>query len=297
MSKKYSAYLLLVLATLFWSGNFIVGKFATLFQIPPLTLNVFRWISVWLILMPFTYKEIYNNLPIIKKNWLVISFMGVITISTFNSVVYFALNYTQVINAVLVLAAIPAATIIFSALMKIERTNIFQLFGLFLSIIGIGSIISNGDIQKILSLSFNKGDLWMLVCVFTWALYSTLLKKNKFKFSQFSLIQLMVSVGVLFLIPQFFYEQSIGLEVNFNKAFFLILFYVVIFPAIAAYYCWQKGIEIIGPNRASMFIQLMPLFSAVMAIIIFNEKFELYHFTGAAFIVSGIYLSNKKTND
>ena len=297
MSKKYSAYVLLVLAALFWSGNFIVGKFATLFEIPPLTLNTFRWISVWLILLPFTYKEIYNNLPVIKKNWFVISFMGVMTISTFNSVVYFALNYTQVINAVLVLAAIPAATIIFSSLMKIERTNIFQLLGLFLSIIGIGSIISYGDIQKIISLSFNKGDLWMLVCVFTWALYSTLLKKNKFKFSQFTLIQLMVSVGILFLIPQFFYEQSIGLEVNFNKAFFLILFYVVIFPAIAAYYCWQKAIETIGPNRASMFIQLMPLFSAFMAIVIFNEKFEFYHFVGATFIVSGIYLSNKKTND
>ena len=297
MTKKYSAYVFLLLAALFWSGNFIVGKFATLFEIPPLTLNVFRWISVWIILIPFTYKEIYNNLSIIKKKWFVISFMGVITISTFNSVVYFALNYTQVINAVLVLAAIPAATIVLSSLMKIEKTNIFQLLGLFLSIVGIGSIISNGNIQKIISLSFNKGDLWMLVCVFTWALYSTLLKKNKFKFSQFTLIQLMVSVGVLFLIPQFLYEKSIGLEVNFNKAFFLILFYVVVFPAIAAYYFWQKGVEIIGPNRASMFIQLMPLFSAIMAIIIFREKFELYHFTGAAFIVSGIYLSNKKTYD
>ena len=294
MPKNYLAYGLLILAALFWSGNFIVGKFAYLFQIPPLTLNVLRWISVWLILIPFTYKEIYNNLPVIKKNWFVISFMGVITISTFNSVVYFALNFTQVINAVLVLAAIPAATIVLSSIMNIEKTNIFQLLGLFLSILGISSIISNGDIQKIISLNFNKGDLWMLVCVFTWALYSTLLKKNKFRLSQFSLIQLMVSVGILFLIPQYFYEKSIGLEVNFNKAFFLILFYVVVFPAIAAYYCWQKGIEIIGPNRASMFIQLMPLFSAVMAIIIFKEKFELYHFTGAAFIVSGIYLSNKK---
>jgi len=297
LSKNYLAYLLLVLATLFWSGNFIVGKFATLFQIPPLTLNVFRWISVWFILIPFTYKEIYNNLPSIKKNWFVISFMGVITISTFNSVVYFALNYTQVINAVLVLAAIPAATIVLSSLMNIEKTNIFQILGLLLSIIGIGSIISNGDVQRIISLNFNNGDLWMLVCVFTWALYSTLLKKNKFKFSQFSLIQLMVSVGILFLIPQFFYEKSIGLELTYNKAFFLILFYVVVFPAIAAYYCWQKGIEIIGPNRASMFIQLMPLFSAVMAVIIFEEKFELYHFVGATFIVIGIYLSNKKTND
>ena len=297
MSKNYLAYLFLVLAALFWSGNFIVGKFATLFEVPPLTLNFFRWISVWFILIPFTYKEIYKNLPYIKNNWLVISFMGVITISTFNSVVYFALNYTQVINAVLMLAAIPAATIVLSSIMKIEKTNIFQVLGLLLSIIGIGSIISNGEMQKIISLSFNKGDLWMLVCVITWSLYSTLLKKHKFKLSQFTLIQLMVSVGVLFLIPQFFYEKSIGLEINFNKAFFLILFYVVIFPAIAAYYCWQKGIEIIGPNRSTMFIQLMPLFSAVMAIIIFKEKFELYHFAGATFILGGIYLSNRKVND
>ena len=297
MSKKNLAYLLLTFSALFWAGNFIVGKFATLFEIPPLSLNVFRWLSVWLILLPFTYKEIYKNLPIIKKKWFVISFMGLITISTFNSVVYFALNHTQVINAVLVLAAIPAATIVFSSFMNIAKTNFFQLFGLFLSIIGIGSIISNGDIQKIISLNFNKGDSWMLVCVITWALYSTLLKKNKFEFSQFTLIQLMVTAGLFFLIPQLLYEKSIGLEVNFNKAFFIILFYVVVFPAIAAYYCWQKGVEIIGPNRASMFIQLMPLFSAVMAILIFKEKFELYHFVGAAFIVSGIYLSNKKTYD
>ena len=103
-------------------------------------------------------------------------------------------------------------------------------------------------------------------------------------------------MGLLFLIPQFFYEKSIGLEVNFNKAFFLILFYVVMFPAIA-YYCWQKGVQIIGPNRSTMFVQLMPLFSAVMAIIIFKEKFELYHFVGAVFILSGIYLSNRKIND
>jgi len=260
-------------------------------------LNVLRWISVWIILIPFTYKEIQSNLIYIKKNILIIGFMGVITISLFNSVVYYALNYTQIINAVLVLAAIPAATIFLSSIMKIEKTNFFQILGLILSIFGIGVIISTGDIQRILSLSFNKGDLWMIVCVLSWSLYSTLLKKNKFKFSQFTLIQLMVSVGLLFLIPQYFYEQSIGLEIKYNKAFFLILIYVVAFPAIAAYYFWQKGVEIIGPNRSSMFIQLMPLFSAVMAIIIFNEKFELYHFAGAVFIVSGIYLSNKKIND
>ncbi len=250
---------------------------------------------VWLILIPFTYKEIIKKKDYIKTNWLIISFMGIITISTFNSVVYFALNYTQVVNAVLMLAAIPAVVIILSSMMKIEKTNLFQLIGLILSILGVGTIISNADINKISSLNFNKGDLWMIVCVLSWSLYSTLLKKKKFELSQFTFIQLMTTVGVIFLVPQYFYEQSIGLELNINKAFIIILLYVVIFPAIGAYYCWQKAIEIIGPNRSAMFIQLMPLFSAVMAIIIFNEKFELYHFAGAVFIVSGIYLSNRKT--
>ena len=294
MSKNYLAYTLLVFATFCWSGNFIVGKFAYLFEIPPLTLNFFRWISVWFILMPFTCKEIFYNWNYIKKNWIVISFMGVISISTFNSVVYFALNYTQVINVALVLAAIPAVTIIVSSLMKVDKTNIFQLIGLLLSVIGISAIISNADISKILALNFNKGDLWMLVCVICWSLYSTLLKKYSFKLSQFTLIQLMVSVGIIFLLPQFFYEKSIGLQVEFNNIFFIILFYVVIFPALTAYFCWQKGIETVGPNRATMFIQLMPLLSAVLAILIFQETFKLYHFIGASFILSGIYLSNKK---
>ena len=285
------------MAALFWSGNFIVGKFATLFEIPPLTLNVLRWISVWIILIPFTYKEILNNFAYIKKNIFIIGLMGVLTISTFNSVVYFALNYTQVINAVLVLAAIPAATIVISSLMKVDNTNYFQIFGLVLSIFGIGFIMSYGEVERIISLNFNKGDLWMLVCVLSWSLFSTLLKKYNFKFSQFTLLHLMVSIGMFFLIPQYFYEVSIGREVNFNKAFILILFYVVVFPAIAAYYCWQKGVAILGPNKATMFIQLMPLFSVSMAIVIFDETFALYHFAGAVFIISGIYLSNKKVND
>ena len=200
MSKNYLAYTFLTLAALFWSGNFIIGKFATLFEVPPLTLNFLRWVMVWFILIPFTIKEILAKKNYIKENFFAIGIMGILSISTFNSVVYFALNFTQVINAVLMLAAIPPMIIIFSSLMKIEKTNIFQLSGLFLSIFGVATIISNADIQKIISLSFNKGDIWMLVCVLSWSLYSTLLKKNKFHLSQFSLIQIMVTVGLIFLV-------------------------------------------------------------------------------------------------
>ena len=118
MSKNYLAYTFLTLAALFWSGNFIIGKFATLFEVPPLTLNFLRWVMVWFILIPFTIKEILAKREYIKENFLVISVMGILTISTFNSVVYFALNYTQVINVALVLAAIPAVTIIISSFMN-----------------------------------------------------------------------------------------------------------------------------------------------------------------------------------
>ena len=125
----------------------------------------------------FHNKRNYSEERLYKRKLLVISVMGILTISTFNSVVYFALNYTQVINAVLMLAAIPPMIIIFSSIMKIEKTNIFQISGLILSIFGVGTIISNADIQKIISLTFNIGDIWMLVCVLSWSLYSTLLKK------------------------------------------------------------------------------------------------------------------------
>ena len=213
MSKNYLAYTFLTFAALFWSGNFIVGKFATLFEVPPLTLNFLRWVTVWFILIPFTIKEILAKKNYIKENFFAIGIMGILSISTFNSVVYFALNFTQVINAVLMLAAIPPMIIIFSSLMKIEKTNMFQLSGLLLSIFGVTTIISNADIQKIISLNFNKGDIWMLVCVLSWSLYSTLLKKNKFQLSQFSLIQIMVTVGLIFLVPQFLYIKIVELKI------------------------------------------------------------------------------------
>jgi drug/metabolite transporter (DMT)-like permease len=134
----------------------------------------------------------------------------------------------------------------------------------------------------------------MLVAVFSWALYSTLLKKRSLPFTQFELLQIFVTIGLFFLFPQYLAEHYIGKEINYNKAFFSILAFVVIFPSIFAFYAWQKAIEIIGPTRSSIFLHLMPLFGAIMAIVIFRETFELYHFIGAGFIISGIYLSNLK---
>ena len=297
MFKNALAYTLLVAAMFVWSANFIVGKLSTLFQVPPLSLNFYRWFIVWFVILPFTYKEISTKFFVIKKNIGLFIILGITGISVFNSVVYFALNYTQVINAVLMISVIPVTVIFLSSILKIEKFNLFQLLGLVVSLTGVLIIISKADVNKILSLSFNKGDIWMLVAVFSWALYSTLLKKRKLPFTHLSLLQIFTTIGLVFLVPQYLGEHFTGKEINFNKAFFLILAFVVIFPSVFAFYAWQKAIELIGPNRSSIFLHLMPLFGAIMAIIIFKEKFEMYHFIGAGFIVSGIYLSNQKNND
>ena len=297
MSKKYLAYTLLICTTLIWSINFIIGKFAYLFEVPPLTLNFLRWSLVWILLFPFTYKEILSNIKLIRKNIIYLTILAITSVSAFNSLVYLALNYTQAIDTVLMISIIPVFVLFLSSILGVEKFNIFQLLGLIVSFTGVLIIFSNADLNKILNLNFNIGNVWMLLAVFCWALYSSLLKKNKLPFSTLGLVEILASIGLIFLVPQFIGEQMYGKEIKFNKAFFLILSFVTFFASIAAYYSWNKAIELIGPNRASIFLHLMPVFGVILAIVLLKEKFQMYHFIGANFIVSGIYLSNKKNND
>ena len=286
--------MLLVCTALIWSINFIIGKFAYLFEVPPLTLNFLRWALVWLILFPFTYKEIFSNIKLIKKNIIYLTILAITSVSAFNSLVYLALNYTQAIDTILMISIIPVFVLFLSSVLGVEKFNFFQLLGLLVSFVGVLIIFSNADLSKFLNLNFNKGNAWMLLAVFCWALYSSLLKKNKLPFSTLGLVEILASIGLIFLIPQFIGEQMLGKEIKFNKIFFLILTFVTLFASIGAYYSWNKAIELIGPNRASIFLHLMPVFGVILAIALLKEKFQMYHFIGVGFIISGIYLSNRK---
>ena len=293
-SQTSTAYLLLILTTIFWSGNFIVGKAASMYDIPPFSLNFFRWFFAGLILMPFTYKEILKKKNYILNNIGFFIILGVTSITIFNSIVYYSLYYTQVINGVLMISTIPVWIIFISSLLNIEKTNIFQIIGVILSLTGVIFIITKADINLIKNLDFNKGDLTMVIAMFSWAIYSALLKKKKYEISQITLLQVVIITGLTFLIPIYFIEMNYGNLVKLEKPFILTLTYVVIFPGLAAFFFWIKGISIIGANRAGVFLHLMPIFGAIMAIIIFDEKFMFYHFLGAMFIILGITLSNKK---
>jgi len=294
VNKNIKAYLMLVLASIFWAGNFIVGKFAFFEDIPPFSLVFFRWLTVWFILLPFTYKEILNNKKNIFNSFSLLLLLGLTSVGLFNSFVYISLNYTQVINASLFNTAIPAAIILFCFLFKIENTNSYQLAGLIISVIGVFAIITRLDLNILLTLSFNIGDIWMICAVFCWGIYSAFLKKLKLKISLLSLVHILCSCGLIFLFPQFLYEYSQSDIINVNKNFLYCLVYLALFPSIGSYYCWTGAVSIIGPNRAGIFLMLIPLFSAVMAIFFFKEEFQAYHFIGSIFVIIGLFLANKK---
>ena len=296
ISKEKTAYLFLVLTTLFWSGNFIVGKAASLFDIPPFTLNFYRWSFAWLILAPFTLKEIFEKKKYILKNIKLILVLGITSITIFNSIVYYSLNFTQVISGVLMISTIPVMIIAFCWLLKIERTNIYQILGVIFSLFGVVVIITKANLGIILNLNFNKGDLWMVVAMFSWAMYSALLRKKKLEITQVTLLQTIISAGLIFLLPAYLIEFSLGYKARIDLPFVLTLTYVVLFPGLSSFILWIKGISIIGSNRSGIFLHLMPIFSTILAILIFDEKFMIYHLIGAILIITGIILSSRKKN-
>ena len=285
---------MLVCATLFWAGNFMIGKFAFFSNVPPMSLVFLRWSLVWLILFPFTYREILRHKEIILRNLPILFFLALTSVGLFNSFTYLSLVYTQVINASLFNTAIPAIIIFLCFIFNIEKTNKYQIVGLIISVLGILSIITKLNLEIILSLNFNKGDLIMIGGVISWGLYSSFLKKKKFTLPLLTLVHILCSFGLIFIFPQFMYEVAQGKVIDLNIDLFYILIFLALFPSIGSYYCWAGAVSIIGANRAGIFLSLIPLFSTIMAIWFYKEQFQFFHLIGAILIILGLFLSNKE---
>jgi len=292
--QNTKAYIMLVCATLFWAGNFMIGKLAFFSNVPPMSLVFLRWSLVWLILFPFTYKEILRHKEIILGNLPILFFLALTSVGLFNSFTYLSLVHTQVINASLFNTAIPAIIILLCFLFKIEKTNKYQITGLIISVLGILSIITKLNLEIILSLNFNKGDLIMIGGVISWGLYSSFLKRKKFNLPLLTLVHILCSFGLIFIFPQFMYEVAQGKVIDLNTDLFYILIFLALFPSIGSYYCWAGAVSIVGANRAGIFLSLIPLFSTIMAIWFYKEQFQFFHLIGAILIILGLFLSNKE---
>ena len=291
------AIILLIASSFFWSGNFFSGKLAFLSDLTPFKLSFFRWILALLILLPFTYAQIIKDLEYYKKNILLMTVISILGVTIFNSFTYISLQTTLVINSTLMASVAPVMMIGFSWLIFRTKTTTLQFTGIILSLLGAFAIILKGNLNNLYNLYFTAGDLWMLGAVVSWCLYSVLLKKIDSKTSQLANLAVMIIIGVIFIIPFYIMESFNSTYLPSTGLDLAIIGYVAVFASIVAFFSWNKGVSIIGPNRASLFLHLIPVFSAIWAVSFLNEKFAFFHVIGVLFILSGIILSNIKLSN
>ena len=292
-NKIFFAFLLLIFSSLFWSGNFLTAKLAYNYNLSPLKLSFFRWLLAFIIIFPFTYNDIFINFFLFKKNLIKIIILSILGVTIFNSFTYIALTSTIVINASIMGSIAPLLIIFFSWLILNTKSSYSQFFGILLSILGVIFIIIKGKFINLIDLNFTPGDIWMLIAVISWGLYSVLLKLDK-SLPQIATLTVMIFFGSIFIFPFYFLESlSYGFFPN-KLSDLLMISYVAIFAGIFAFLFWNKGVSLIGANRAGVFLHLIPIFSSLWAILFLDESFSLFHIFGIIFIVIGIILANYK---
>lgn len=284
-------YIFLVLAVLFWSGNFIFGRLVST-NIEPMQLSFFRWFFVLILLLPYILLHYKNILTVFKKKYILIIIFGALGIAGFNTFLYYGLQTTTATNALLINSSTPIFIIVLSAL--IFRTTItkLQLSGVFLSTIGVIYLILKGDINHILELKFTIGDLWIIAACIDWALYTVMLKFKPKELNAFEFLGLTAFIGTIILALIFFY-QGYSFEFSFLEKDEVLysLIYIVIFPSILSFYFWNISTMEVGVNKTGQFTHLMPIFGSILAYIFLGEVLEFYHFVGIILIGTGIYLS------
>jgi drug/metabolite transporter (DMT)-like permease len=288
----WRSYLLLILAVIIFSGNFIVGKIVT-DTIPPFTLSLLRSFIAFLIMIPIGFKEWKDHKPLWRKEWKPLFGLSLTGIVLFTSLIYTAINYTTTINASIVEATTPVFAIILGYIFLKERFNYLQITGTALSLFGVVWIITKGSFEILLSLSFNIGDIVMLIAVLSWAVYSLFVKRHNAKFPTYGGLLVMLFISTIILLPMAAFEWSNGIDIQWKASLLFGLLYVGIFPSILALIFWNKAVGVIGPSRSSVFLNFVPVFTTIGAVLFLNESLEWLQIMGGILVLFGVYLTTK----
>ena len=294
LSLYHFPYLLLTLAVLFWSGNFVVGR-AVRADIPPIALAFWRWTCASLLVVFLAWPHLKPDLPMVKRHWPILTLLSILGVASFNTLVYTGLKWTIALNAFLMQAMMPVLIVALSFLLFREKISGRQNLGVVLSLGGAMVIIVQGDINTLLSLSLNQGDILIFMAVVCYAGYSVLLRRRP-PMHPLSFLSVTFMFGALLLLPFYLWETFTLRPINFNRSTLLAVGYVAVFPSIVSYFCFNRGVELVGANRAGLFMYLMPVFGSLMAIGFLGESLHWYHGAGILLIASGILLATGSNN-
>ena len=285
-------YLLLTLTPLFWASNAVLGR-AIAGQFLPVTLSILRWTLAFLIVLPFAWPHLVRDWPTIRQRFGTMVVLSVSGISIFNVMQYWALEYTEALNALLMQSSGPLFVAIWSLLLLGVRLTAAQAIGIVISLCGVLVILLRGDLEALSQINLNKGDLIYLVALAIFGFYSALSVKRP-AIHNLSFLIFTFGCGAVCLIPMFIWELATRPVVQFTPHNLAVLAYITIFPSIVSYLCFNRGVELIGANRAAPFFHLIPVFGSAMAIVFLGEKPQLFHLAGYVLVLVGVFIAARK---
>ncbi|MEJ2125684.1 MAG: DMT family transporter [Alphaproteobacteria bacterium] len=286
-----NAYLLLTLTTLFWAGNAVVGRGIS-GEIPPIALAWLRWTLATLIILPFAWPHLRRDIPLILAHWKTLLGLGVLGPGAFNTLYYIGLSKTSALNGLIINSVVPLLVPVATYAVYRTRLSALQAAGVVLSLTGVVIILTKGDIIQLAALNLNEGALWVLAAVVCWSVYTTVLRERPtIHWKSFATLTFAVAAVANF--PLFLAEHWFSRQMTLTTESLLAILYVSTLPSVAAYIFYTRGVHLIGSNRAGVFLHLVPLFGAVLAIVFLGEALRLFHFGGFAFIIAGVALASR----
>lgn len=287
-------YLLLSLTSLFWAGNIVLARYVA-GHVPPMTLSCIRWIGAFAMLMPFAWPHLKQDWPALRARLPLMVGLSATGFAFNNAISYWALQYTEALNALLIQSSGPLFVALWSLLLFGMRLTLAQFAGIAISLAGVLTILLRGDLATLVNIQFNRGDVMFAGAVLSFGLYSALITRRP-KIHQLSLISFTIGCGALLLLPFSIWEFSAGVRLKPDALTLATVIYVMIFPSTLAYLFFNRGIALIGPNRASPFLHLVPVFGSAMAILLLGEQPRLFHLTGYVLVLAGVVIASRQAS-
>jgi drug/metabolite transporter (DMT)-like permease len=291
-AARTTAFLLLALATLFWAGNWVLGR-ALREVFEPNALNLWRWLIAALALAPFALPRLRGNMGAIRRSAGLLVVLALLGVALFQSLIYTGLKTTTAVNAVLLNSSFPAFMLLCSWVVERERATRRQVTGMLISLAGILVILSRGELSSLARLEFHSGDALILLAMPVWGVYSVLLKRRPPELDGIAFLFLISVIGVLLLIPAFAVEAWFAPPRWPGAEGIAALLYVGLAASVGAFICWNRGVAVVGANAAGFTIHLLPAFGTLLAIVFLGESFRPFHAAGIATILAGVLVATR----
>lgn len=286
-------YLLLTLTVLFWAGNFVLGR-AVHEAVPPIALSFWRWATALVILAPLAAGSLWMQRREVMRAWKSLLLFGLLGVAGFHTLVYVGLQTTTATNGVLLNTTNPVIIILISWLFLHQRLRWWQALGVAVAFLGALTIITRADLQVLLALRFNAGDLFVLAGVACWALYTVCLRWRPVGLDPLTFLAATVCIGLVLIAPFYAWELSQGARIAISPGIAASIFYFGLFPSVLAYVFWNRAVAEVGASTAGLFIYLMPVFGVLLSVIFLGESLHLFHLAGMVLVISGVYAATSE---